>query len=532
MKARLYVSLAFLTLAVLRIVGRHFGWLAVILCASSVLGQGRGGDTIWLRNNGSQAIPANGSADPGQTVMLEYHVSRHNKGTQTWEAFTVLQTKVVNHPGHYAFPAGTDWQYLTGTTSGGGLYVAAGNWVMNGNNYPCNGTTVPAGQTCYDKARVKIVPVVITGSPIKGTQPWTSTYSESAWGSPDAAGANNYTFVQNTVPVLGTVAFDGDLIVPARSALHSIALKVNGVTINTASSAPNAEGEQNVDLSGIASGVNTTGSTFEWLIDGVSQGGPQTLVFTNIGSIEQPLWRATISIVRQVAAGGAPTPTPATTATPTATPTPTPMTTATPWGGGATPTPAPGSSPPPTIIVGPGPGGTGNVNSQAVTVMNPGDIYTPITNAIGKLPTARDIYDNVKNALNDAGNNLAGPGTAAPGGAVVTDLSNRGNLDQLQGKLEEGLDGIEDTKTAAIGKIQGVTDSFQTLPTTFGQVTSINLGLSWFNSIPIVGGISNSFPESISLAPYMDGIALVRLLLLWILTIAFGFLTLRALAWN
>ncbi len=352
-----------------------------------------------------------------------------------------------------------------------------------------------------------------------------------AGGSCGADTCGDTTTMQQTAqmvpppPPSATASFAGKVTVPPHSKSHNVGLKINGAVVGTGTSTQINATNSSEATYGTSQSVKS-GDTYEWTVDGFGQGAA-VITLSNSGSAEFPAWNAGPFVMdASVPGGDAPTPTPARSATPSPTATGTPF---------AAATPQPNGSPPnPGVISQPGPNGQPAINSGAVTVMNPQDIYKPITDAIGKLPNPQDIYDKTRLAVEDAGAQGPQPGPSATSTAGAN-FSSRGQLDNIDGKVLEGVQKVEQIQTVATTKIQALKASFSTLPQTLGTVTTLPFGFNLFNGIALGkanSGMHFNFSETVDLTPYMSGINIVRQVLLWILTIAFGFLTVRAFAWE
>jgi len=325
-------------------------------------------------------------------------------------------------------------------------------------------------------------------------------------------------------PVSGSAQFHADLHVGQRAKSHTIQLKYLGVIVGTTTSAANNSTAFDGTINFLKTGAHN-GDTYEWYVDGISQGGQQTVTLTNIGTSEVPVWSFQSNYAASFVGGDAPTPTPAATPTPTAFPTATPY---------ATPTPTPGGTPPPSII--PYTRGGGSGFSSAVTVVNPQDIYAPITAELQKTNTllsnqntgasgnvtvtnVSDFYTPVRSALTDA---MSMPATSNPTFANV-DTTNRGHLDDLAGAATTVNDNANDVAGAVSDLRDNLESTLNGLPVTFGTVSSINIGTSIFGT---------QYNGVIELAPWSSMISIARSVMLWVMTIGFFFLTVRALTYQ
>jgi hypothetical protein len=210
------------------------------------------------------------------------------------------------------------------------------------------------------------------------------------------------------------------------------------------------------------------------------------------GSETQSAYYAIGSYSDTVSCGVTPTPTP--TATPVGTPAPTP-----------TPTPIPPATPrpsaPATVTVR---SGTGALTD--VIVANPQDIYNPIVDAIRQL----------------TGEN-ASTVAPTPMGFAGVDTSDRGQLDNLSGKVQSSID----STNAVVGNFQtGIASAsnFTSLPTSYGTVATITIPVG-----ALVPGMAN---QTITLSEWASEINIIRKLALWGITIMFAYLSLRALTYQ
>lgn len=277
---------------------------------------------------------------------------------------------------------------------------------------------------------------------------------------------------------------------------ESVTLVVNGVTVSTVSMGPSSTGQGQFTDSDAAAG-----DTWAWMIDGATiESG--TVIF----SAEFPNAYSAISDFTNTCPPPPPTPTP----TPTPTPEPTPTPSATP---APLPTIPPNPSPNPTLPPAPSPGtgGPGGEITGNVTVENPNDFYEPM-----------------RRAVEDAGGTQPLPGPNAPD-HETNDFSDRGKLDELQGKVDQAATAITDAKTVGVEKIQGLTAAWSSMPTSFGSVTALPFNMDLISNAATVGF---SLPTSLDLTPMMPGINLMRELLKWGIRIAFLTLTVRAFSYQ
>jgi hypothetical protein len=198
----------------------------------------------------------------------------------------------------------------------------------------------------------------------------------------------------------------------------------------------------------------------------------------------------------------------------------------------ATPSPTATAAPSATIPPSPAPSATPTAtplvpNPTPALVPNAQD--TAVTNGTSSTITNQDMYNDVKQAVQDSGNGHS-PGTAEqgqPGHGGNPDYG-RGHLDDLEGQVE----GAAATKATIIGEITGwyslLNASIATLPHSFGNAVSITMNLDVLGNAPDKGKIS--LPRTISLIPFIDIISAVRATLLWLLRLAFWTATVRLFA--
>ena len=281
-------------------------------------------------------------------------------------------------------------------------------------------------------------------------------------------------------PDVGVLAISGNLTIPPLSGLqHTLMAKLNGSIVASAWGAFGA-----VTLSKLVNDVKN-GDVLTWYVDGTLV-KTHTVALTCADNPESRVRTCTDTDEYSGTAPGGPSPSP----TP---PRPTPSPTV----------PPPGYTP--TAHSTPNGGGD-------TTVMNPADIYQPILDAL-----------SVGNTGTASRNNSAG--NSHDNGA---DFSKRGHLDDIQPQIETIAGKGDQIASKGGDAITKLRDSFSTLPTNIGTVSSLNFGTGYFNGI----GHFTGLPTSISLDPYMDGINLGRLVLLWGLTIFFVYLTVRAFTWT
>lgn len=324
-----------------------------------------------------------------------------------------------------------------------------------------------------------------------------------------SASAGTAMLTLGTPPVAHCSSIAVGVQVPAHSGAHTLAYKINGVQVGATQTSLVDSGSPQT-MSTADNNAKTEGDTWEVIVDGVSQGVNRVGPTQHAG--DGSIICDNVTFTRTVTATPVPTPTPAATVAPTATPSATPLTTATPWGGGATPTPVAGSSPPISVIRSTT-GGT-SYNSSAVTVVNPQDIYKPITDAIGKLPLARDIYDNVLKAVNDSGSSAGTAPAVTQNTQGAGDYDARGHLDDLQGQADDAVAKAGAITSGFSGKVTSIAGQLAAMPSSFGSATSIPVP---FDTVGAIAGIS--LPAAIDLSPFMGWINMLRALLLWLLRI-------------
>lgn len=141
--------------------------------------------------------------------------------------------------------------------------------------------------------------------------------------------------------------------------------------------------------------------------------------------------------------------------------------------------------------------------------------------------TNQDMYNNVLQALRDAAKGSAAddaPAVAAAvagmtnGTATAADLSDRGHLDDVQGKIESIASGVDSARSGVGAAIAGLQADVLDIPHSFGSVSSLDFGSFEVSGATINLGI-----------PLHTGFAVVfdwfRTALLWALTIGFIYIT-------
>lgn len=355
-------------------------------------------------------------------------------------------------------------------------------------NYSCNSNTI-------DCAQGKPWILSVDGDPTQsGTISYTGTPADPTYilnvaGKGDIG---NPVFF-DCAPATGTLALNGDLTIPPSGSGHTLSVKLKGVTVASASSSGGAATTTHVTITKTVDNV-ANGDNIQWYIDGVlAKQSVVALSCSYNAEMQQTYCTAIDTFAGTASQNASPTPT----ATPKATPSPT----SPPQNPGYTPPPPPTYTPPTAQST---PTGGGDVR-----VMNPSDIYKPIVDAL----------------------TVANPGTASRNNSASgegANFSDRGNLDKIQPELEKAIQKQNSMVATGSTKLNALGDSFHSLPTSLGTVTSLNFGTGYFNGI---GGFTG-LPTNVDLSPYMTAISLGRSVLLWALTIFFGFLTVRAFTWT
>lgn len=298
-------------------------------------------------------------------------------------------------------------------------------------------------------------------------------------------------------PKSGTLALNGTLTIPPSGSGHSLSVKVKGATVASSSSSGGASMQTTITLTKLVEDVQN-GDSIEWYVDGVlAKQSTVALSCAYNAELDQTTCTAVDTFTGVATQNASPTPPP--------TPPPTPSPTTPPQDPHYTPPPPPTYTPPPPQST---PTGGGDVR-----VMNPESIYQPIVDAL-----------KVDNAGTASRNNSAS-GTGA-------DFSARGHLDDLQPQVDRAVGKVDAIKDKGVSAITGLKDSFSTLPTSLGTVSTVNFGTGLFNGIGPTAARFTTLPTSVDLTPYMTGINLARTVMLWALTIFFGFLTVRAFTWT
>lgn len=335
-----------------------------------------------------------------------------------------------------------------------------------------------------------------------GNVPTTTQTIQTTWAG-DAFGAqcpspgqtaNVHIFVGDVPDCTWSIAGVFDRACPTDGVVHTVSVEVNGVEV---SSQPWPADVPSVNW--LFNGSDEDGAMVVVKLDGQAV---QTREVVCVG--DPPPSNDWLTGAATIGEECEPDPTPTPTVTPTPIPTPTPPTAAptpTPWSSAA-------STPPPNLAP-PQPAPTAGVSAIQgdVRVINPQDIYKPITDAL----------ENIQKGGGATGaNNMPSHETA--------DFDDRGKIDEIQGQVDEAMQGVNDIKDSGTEKISSLRDSFTTLETSLGSVSSIDLGLSSFNGLGGFTGLG-----VIQLGPYQNMIGMCRLIQFWILTIFFGFMTVRAL---
>lgn len=212
---------------------------------------------------------------------------------------------------------------------------------------------------------------------------------------------------------------------------------------------------------------------------------------------------------------GTPTPSPSVVPSPSASASATPRPTASPVitpGPFGSPTPAGAPTPPPNVSV-------SNGGPKTDTIIdNPNDFYGPVLKALEDAGRG-----------NGAPNDGNGGGGAFGSGNGTHDTGNydeRGHLDDLQDKADEGVT----SKTGVVSDITGRLNALTTKAIslggqTFGNVTSITMNFNSIGTAATVGHVT--LPTTIDLVPWSTMITTLRVVLLWLIRIAFFILTFR-----
>jgi hypothetical protein len=282
----------------------------------------------------------------------------------------------------------------------------------------------------------------------------------------------------------GVAVISAVVQVPANCAVgHQVALRYNGSVV-ARDTTPSQNRVPYTSRIGISKSPANNGDTYDLEVDGVivAQG---VVTLRNAGSPEHPLWEFSDTIMGTVncTLSGPPGGTP--------TPTATPIGAATPVGAPA-PAGTPGSVRPSTPQSG-GPAGF----ASDVIVDNTRDIYGPITDRLDRVLDTSGLTEPV---IEDA------------------DLSQRGHLDDLQGKMD-GLtttvnNAVSDTTSHMASLAGSITANWSSA--SFGSVGEFDLPLSLFHA---------GFPASIAVPSFASTI---RSVILWLLVACWYWLAARS----
>ncbi len=370
----------------------------------------------------------------------------------------------------------------SGTTASFGIYP---------DSFAINCTVTNGSATCNDGGingtGAKTMTATPQGNNPAGTTGGTGSAAAfvNVWddGQPEKNVVTNISVRIGAEPAAATASFTGKVSVPAHSRSHNIGLKVNGAVVGTGTSTQINSAKSSEATFGTSRSVSN-GDTFEWVVDGFGQGAT-TVQLNNTGTVENPVWNyGPVVFESNVPGGDGPTPRPALTPSPSPSPTGTPFAMATPQANGSPPTAA--------VISQPGWNGQSAVNSGAVVVVNPQDIYSPIVDALknkGGVQRQADLP------------NMEGE---------------RGSLDQLAAKNADNIAKINGAATQSSAMVTEAGNKFQGWATaSFGTVSVIDLPLNAFNS---------RFPSSVAVPPFFGTI---RKVILWLLVALWYFMAVR-----
>jgi hypothetical protein len=266
---------------------------------------------------------------------------------------------------------------------------------------------------------------------------------------------------------------------------HTLALFVNGSSVASATTSTGGPSTVFADFSDYV--TDRTGQSYAWKVDGAT---------VSSGTITYDCGETGCSVSYSFGA----------TATCTGTPTPTPTPTATPPYVTPTPTPSPGPTP------GPPPGNDG---TQPPNIgVNGGGVASDVI-----VDNPDDFYNPVKKAVEDAGAGHAGHAAFPVMPAAEADLSDDGDIDGLKDEIDNAGQNLEDTATDFSTRFDDFKEAWNTLPDSLGSVSSLHIGL---------GGLFPGAPDDLDLTDWLGAIGVWRSICLWLLTIAFGILTIRA----
>jgi len=176
---------------------------------------------------------------------------------------------------------------------------------------------------------------------------------------------------------------------------------------------------------------------------------------------------------------------------------------------------------------------TGNetTNNSSTTTTNPGSVSPPPTNftnqdtrsnvangaAFGDGITNQDIYNDVRQALMDAGNSGTYPtpqvNASYDFGLGLTD--ERGHLDDVEGKIQAVTDKLDDASDSMVDKVEAFGHKLDALPTSLSTVDSISLGTV------NIGGQTSALSLNFSTGTFATPISIVRQVAYFILCVGF-----------
>ncbi len=250
------------------------------------------------------------------------------------------------------------------------------------------------------------------------------------------------------------------------------------------------------------------GTPYQWKVDGVTVGtGTVTYGQTSENGTCTDFNTSSSYTINECPAS--PTPTPSPSPTGSATPTPSPRLT-------PTPTPSGASTPPPNLAGPVGGSGGGTSSNGDVRVVNPQDIYKPITDAItqSELNRKQDMID----ALKAAGDSGTDPAPLINSqfilGTQPTEISTgtvKDSFKTTSATAQQKFDGALSNGTNKIASIQSVN-----LPT-----TNVGNKKQWGVTLPVLGTMT------VNIEPYMTTINLMRSLVLMIMLVGAWFATIK-----
>lgn len=290
---------------------------------------------------------------------------------------------------------------------------------------------------------------------------------------------NHNWSISITIGTAGTYDLTGHFVVQANycTEAHNITVEIDGVVRGEGATSGNGSPTQQGTVD-IHSTDNLEGHTYEWFVDGVSQGSG-TIHYDLVG---ENTYSATIGGLDNIVCGEpTPTPTPDPSPNPTASPLPSATPAPTPPQSG-TPPQDPGGTPPPDSNGGP---------------------------ATTKYP---DVYSDVRQALNDSGNQ----DSPMPNVTNDFDYGNEPNYKDgtdLENSVNNTIAIHENVSDSAIGKIASA--QAMSLPTGLGDKAT------WDVTLPVLGSFT------VDVTPYDSIISLFRALCLMMLLISTWFVTIR-----